>query len=185
MLPETLRYRVGNGQHYSQGSYILFPPRISSEQVPESQRGPAPPKPTLKGYWKLFTYAPIGIVSVNTAILYATYFCIAVQLPDTLSEVYSFSSTAIGASYLAVGVAMIAGSIIGGRANDWRRAKLLAASTDNKVDPESRLVDQIWGVIVCAAGALMFGWFADRAIHPAGLLIATFIGEYFQRSEVY
>jgi F0F1-type ATP synthase assembly protein I len=80
---------------------------------------------------------------------------------------------------------MIAGSIIGGRANDWRRAKLLAASTDNKVDPESRLVDQIWGVIVCAAGALMFGWFADRAIHPAGLLIATFIGEYFQRSEVY
>jgi hypothetical protein len=110
-------------------------------------------------------------------MLYSTYFCIAIQLPTTLTKVYYWSIPAVGAAYLAIGIAMIAGSIIGGHANDWRRAKLLKLSTDNKVEPETRLVDQIWGVLVCVGGTLLYGWFADRAIHPTGLLVATFLGK--------
>jgi hypothetical protein len=125
----------------------------------------------------LFSYPPIGIVSINTAILYSTYFCIAVQLPTTLTKVYHWSIPAVGAAYLAIGIAMITGSIIGGHANDWRRATLLKLSADDKVEPESRLVDQIWGVLVCVAGTLLYGWVADRAIHPASLLVATFLGK--------
>jgi hypothetical protein len=177
MLPETLRYRMGNCQKFSESSWILFPPRFSYAPVDEKQRGPAPPKPSIKGYWMLFSYPPIGIVSINTAILYSTYFCIAVQLPTTLTKVYHWSIPAVGAAYLAIGIAMITGSIIGGHANDWRRATLLKLSADDKVEPESRLVDQIWGVLVCVAGTLLYGWVADRAIHPASLLVATFLGK--------
>ncbi|KAM4063506.1 major facilitator superfamily protein [Hirsutella rhossiliensis] len=175
MLPETLRYRVGNGRIHGKGSWLLFPPTLSSPLAPESERGPKPPKPSLMGYWKLFSYPPIGIVSVNTAILYSTYFAIAVQLPYALEDVYHWSTTAVGGGYLAVGIALVIGSVIGGRANDWRRARLVKARGDEKVEPETRLIDQIWGVILCAAGTIMYGWFVDRAIHPAAVLVATFL----------
>lgn len=174
-LPETLRARVGNGRMYASRGLIILPPLISSHLVPESERGPPPPKPTLTMYWRLFSYPPIGIVSFNTAMLYSTYFAIAVQLPSDLSEVYKWSTTAIGAGFLAVGIAMIIGSLCGGRFSDWRRAQAMKASINNHVNPENRLADQIWGVIVCAIGCLMYGWFVDRSIHPAAVLVATFL----------
>ncbi|ODA79007.1 hypothetical protein RJ55_04597 [Drechmeria coniospora] len=175
MLPETLRCRVGNGEIHSNGSWILLPPRLASDLAPEPRRGPKPPKPTLLAYWRLFSYAPIGIVSVNTAILYSTYFAIAVHLPHALEDVYRWSTTAVGAGYLAVGIALVIGSVIGGRVNDWRRARLVKAAPDGHVEPETRLADQAWGVMLCAAGTIMFGWFVDRSVHAAAVLIATFL----------
>ncbi|KAK1730231.1 major facilitator superfamily transporter [Colletotrichum acutatum] len=175
MLPETLRARVGSGKLYSQSSFILLPPKLSSPLAPESERGPPPPKPTLLMYWRLFSYPPIGIVSFNTAMLYSTYFAIAVQLPTELADRYNWSSAGVGAGFIAVGVAMIAGSLVGGRFSDWRRARAVKASPDNTVDPENRLADQIWGVIVCAGGCAMYGWFVDISLHPAAVLVATFL----------
>ncbi|TDZ22424.1 Multidrug transporter DTR1 [Colletotrichum orbiculare MAFF 240422] len=174
-LPETLRARVGNGNLYSESGVLFFPPRLSSPLAPEPQRGPAPPKPTLIGYWRLFAYPPIGIVTFNTAMLYSTYFAIAVQLPTELSQRYRWSPAGVGAGFLAVGVAMIAGSLVGGRVSDWKRARALRASADNHVDPEHRLSDQIWGVLACAAGCLAYGWLVDRSVHPAAVLAATFL----------
>jgi MFS family permease len=139
----------------------------------------------LLGYWKLFSYPPIGIVSMNTAILYATYFSIAVQLPLSLENVYMWSTTAVGGGFLAVGIAIIVGSLLGGRYSDWRRKRAVQAlqnsnsaiegAAKTEVEPENRLADQIYGVILCAAGTIMYGWFVDRAIHPAAVLVATFL----------
>ncbi|EQK99451.1 MFS transporter [Ophiocordyceps sinensis CO18] len=42
-------------------------------------------------------------------------------------------------------------------------------------EPETRLVDQIWGVLLCAAGTIMYGWFVAGALHPAAVLLATFL----------
>ncbi|KAE8325969.1 major facilitator superfamily domain-containing protein [Aspergillus sergii] len=174
--PETLRARVGNGKPYSGKGWVLWPPSPFSCLAPESERGAPPPKPTLKGYWRLFTYPPIGIVSVNTAILYSSYFGIAVQLPTALENVYHWNSTEVGAGYVAVGIAMVVGSIAGGRWSDWCRARMAKALGEDKVTPEARLRDQIGGILLCAAGLAMFGWFVDRAIHPAAVLVSTFLG---------
>ncbi|KAE8422317.1 major facilitator superfamily domain-containing protein [Aspergillus pseudocaelatus] len=173
--PETLRARVGNGKAYSDKGWILWPPSPFSYLASEPERGPPPPKPTLKGYWRLFTYPPIGIVSVNTAILYSSYFGIAVQLPTALENVYHWSSTEVGAGYLAVGIAMVVGSVAGGRWSDWHRARMVKALGEGKVTPEARLRDQIGGILFCATGLAMFGWFVDRAIHPAAVLVSTFL----------
>jgi len=154
---------------------MILPPTLFSPLAPESERGPPPPKPTLVGYWRLFSYPPIGIVTFNTAMLYSTYFAIAVQLPTDLSVVYEWSATAVGAGFLAVGVAMIIGSLCGGRFSDWRHARTLKASSDGTATPENRLTNQIWGVLMCAAGCLMYGWFVEKAIHPAAVLVATFL----------
>lgn len=173
--PETLRARVGNGKLYSDEGWILWPPSPFSCLAPEPERGPPPPKPTLKGYWRLFTYPPIGIVSVNTAILYSSYFGIAVQLPTALEEVYHWSSTEVGGGYVAVGIAMVVGSIAGGRLSDWRRARMVKRLGEDNVAPEDRLRDQIGGILFCVGGLAMFGWFVDREIHPAAVLVSTFL----------
>ncbi|KAG5917769.1 hypothetical protein E4U42_007119 [Claviceps africana] len=178
MLPETLRYRVGNGKVIQERGWILAPPKLTSELAPESDRGPKPPKPTLKGYWKLFSYPPIGIVSVNTAILYSTYFAILVALPHALEEVYHWSTTEVGLGYLAVGLALMIGSLAGGRVSDWRRSRREAAIPDGHVEPESRLFDQIWGVLFCFAGTIMFGWFILHSIHVSAVIIATFLAGF-------
>lgn len=179
-LPETLRARVGNGQIDREEGKIFFPPWPFSKLAPESDRGPLPPKPTLVGYWRLFRYPPIGIVSFNTAILYSSYFCIAVQLPSALEDVYHWSSSEVGAGYVAVGIAMIAGSMSGGRFSDWRRARAVKARGEDKVVPENRLIDQIWGIFPCSGGLLMFGWFVHYKIHPAAVIVATFLSKSTQ-----
>lgn len=71
---------------------------------------------------------------------------------------------------------MIMGSLLGGRFSDWRRARMIKRSADGKVHSELRLADQIWGVLLCSAGNLMYGWFAQKTIHPAAVLVATFCG---------
>ncbi len=176
-LPETLRARVGSGRLYQQRSPFLWPPTFSSPLAPSWERGPKPPVPTLKGYWRLFCYPPIGIVTFNTAMLYSTYFAIAVQLPTELAVRYQWPSAAVGAGFLAVGIAMIVGSMCGGRFSDWRRARAVKEAPDGKVDPEFRLVDQIWGVLVCVAGCVMYGWLIDVTAHPAAVLVATFFSK--------
>lgn len=178
-LPETLRARVGSGKISQDRGIVIWPPRLSSPLAPSWERGPPPPVPTLKGYWRLFCYPPIGIVTFNTAMLYSTYFAIAVQLPTELAFRYHWSPAAVGAGFLAVGIAMVVGSLCGGRFSDWRRARAAKASEDGKVDPEFRLVDQIWGVLVCVAGCVMYGWLVDVSAHPAAVLFATFLSEFY------
>lgn len=178
-LPETLRARVGNGSIYKYRGPLIWPPSFSSPLAPSWERGPPPPVPTIKGYWNMFCYPPIGIVTFNTAMLYSTYFAIAVQLPTELSVRYRWSPAAIGAGFLAVGIAMIVGSLSGGRFSDWRRARAAKAAPDGKVDPEFRLVDQIWGVLVCVAGCIMYGWLVHVSAHPAPVLLATFLSKYY------
>jgi hypothetical protein len=100
-----------------------------------------------------------------------------VNLPIELAVRYNWSSAAVGAGFLAVGVAMIVGSLCGGRFSDWRRARASRAAPDGNVDPEFRLEDQIWGVLVCAAGCAMYGWLVEISAHPAAVLFATFLSK--------
>ncbi|KAJ2901402.1 hypothetical protein MKZ38_001884 [Zalerion maritima] len=211
LLPETLRARVGNGEMYSSlrglGKVLILPPTLFSKLAPEDKRGPPPPKPSLKMYWGLLSYLPIFIVTMNTALLYSTYFCISVILPTALAEVYGWSTTAVGFGFLAVGIAMVVGSLGGGRFSDWRRKRLVmkmeaavkddggekqfdssvSSSSDTQPHlekprpqpvPETRLGDQIWGVVVCATGCILFGWFVHFKIHPAAVLVATFVNGF-------
>jgi hypothetical protein len=177
-LPETLRCRVGNGSLHARTGPLLLPPRITSPLAAESERGPAPPKPSLANLWQLFCNPPISISSLYTALLFATYFSMAVDLPVVLTSQYGWSVTAVGGGYLALGLAIILGSVTGGRYSDWRRARAVQASPDGTVLPQNRLVDQIWGTLLCAAGSIMYGWLVGKNVHPAAVLVATFLSTW-------
>ena len=203
LLPETLRARVGNGELHTDDAngskwahFLVLPPYPFSELAPDGKRGPPPPKPSLKMYWNLLSTVPIFIVTMNTALLYSTYFCISVVLPTALGDVYAWDTTATGLGFLAVGIAMVVGSLSGGRFSDWRRKKLVerlaleAEDQEREVSssgpsgrrkqpaPETRLDDQIWGVLVCASGCVMFGWLVHFSVHPAAVLVATFLNGF-------
>ena len=109
-------------------------------------------------------------------MLFANYFSIAVDLPLILTNEYGWSITGVGGGYLALGVAIVTSSLSAGRFSDWRRARMANSRGDGHVEPEGRLVDQIWGTVLCAAGSLMYGWFVQRKTHPAAVLVATFLG---------
>lgn len=207
-LPETLRARVGDGELYSAFHKVfVWPPKAFSPLAAKENRGPYPPKPSLKMYWKLLSYLPICIVSLNTALLYSTYFCISVVLPTALKEEYSWNTTAIGFGFLAIGIAMVVGSLAGGRFSDFRRRRRvirlieslqssdsnlgdeekarkklsvvsLSPNEEAHISPETRLEDQIWGVLVCAIGCVMFGWLVHFRVHPAVVLVATFLNGF-------
>ncbi|KAM7211886.1 Major facilitator superfamily domain containing protein [Rhypophila decipiens] len=173
-FPETLRFRVGNGAMYANAPLLIFPPRLVSPLAPESERGPAPPKPSLKTFSRLLRYPPITIAAFYTALLFANYFAMAVGLSDVLVRRYGWSVTAVGGGYLALGVSIVSGSMLAGRFSDWRRARVVARKgPDGKVDPERRLVDQVWGAVVCVAGTVMYGWCVEKNVHPAAVLVAT------------
>lgn len=175
-FPETLRFRVGNGAMYANAPFFLLPPRLVSDLAPESERGPRPPKPSLKTFWRLFCYPPISIAAFYTALLFANYFAMAVGLSDVLVKRYGWSVTAVGGGYLALGLAIVSGSMLAGRFSDWRRARAVKAAPDAKVAPERRLVDQIWGAVVCVGGTVMYGWCVEKYVHPAAVLVATALG---------
>lgn len=99
--PETLRSRVGDGADYAGKSWISWPPRFQSEIA--ENRGPKAKVPTPKVFFHLFCYPPIGIVSSNTAVLFASYYCIAINQPRVLADRYHWSTTNVGFSYLASG----------------------------------------------------------------------------------
>ncbi|KAI9653345.1 MAG: Dityrosine transporter 1 [Alyxoria varia] len=126
-LLETLRYLVGNGTVYKGKPWILFPPpfftRAPKDPIPG--QGPKPPKPSFKTYWNLFSYPPIGIVSFNSALLFASFYCIATSLPVTLERDYHWSTSDVGLAYLAPGVAMAGSSLVTGQISDWHRKKLI------------------------------------------------------------
>ena len=187
LLPETLRCRVGNGSIYASSSLLIFPPYLYSPEAPKDACSPPPRKPSLKGYWKLFRHPPIALVSINAAFLFSSYFFLAVCLASDLPATYGWSATATGGAYAAVGIAVVLGSLSGGRFSDYRRERIRvhllrkAAVVSHQilpiVRPEVRLVDQIWGVIICAAGCAMYGWFIEKGIHPAATVVSMFMGK--------
>ena len=64
---------------------------------------PKPPPPTLLSLVKLLQYPPITIVSLNSAILFAAYYAMAVTFPLFLEGIYGFTTAEVGVAYLAPG----------------------------------------------------------------------------------
>lgn len=172
-LPETLRARVGNSAIHANEPWVKFPDFRA--------RAPIEPgtvimkRPSAMNVFKLLRYPPISLVSLNVAILFGSYYCVAITLPTILEREYHFSSTGVGLAYLPAGVAMVSGSLLSGRYADWDRARAAKASSDGTVIPENRIKSQLFGVVLFPIGIEMYSWFCHYHIHVSAVLIATFI----------
>ena len=74
------------------------------------------------------------------------------------------------------GLSLVAGSLISGRVSDYHRRHFTKENPGSIPHAERRLHIQIPGMLVSLSGVLMYGWFVDKHIHVAGVIISTSIG---------
>ncbi|MCJ1257911.1 Dityrosine transporter 1, partial [Lignoscripta atroalba] len=176
-LPETLRSIVGNGATIESSRWITRP-RWRQPCVVDPAKFPKPPPPTLLSLVKLLQYPPITIVSLNSAILFAAYYAMAVTFPLFLEGIYGFTTAEVGVAYLAPGLSLVLGSLTSGRISDYHRSLYVKRNPDAPPHPERRLHLQIPGMLVSLSGILMYGWLCHFHVHVASVLVASALAAF-------
>ena len=78
-------------------------PHFRQKKVVEEGKYPHPPKPTVKGLFKLLTFVPNFIVSVASGLNFGGLYCIYIVFPRVWQKQYGFSGSDTGYAYLAPG----------------------------------------------------------------------------------
>lgn len=176
LLPETLRYLVGNGETFETGSWqswFIVPKLIEKKIVEDNNAFPKPPKPGFKVYIRLFKYVPVLLTSINGGLLFAGLYGLNVSFNEVLKQQFSLSDVHISVSYLCLGAGLVIGSLISGFTSDkFRRLKI---KTKNAFIPESRVPLQLVGFLLTIIGLTCFGWCCQKRFHICSIYITGFI----------
>lgn len=173
-LPETLRFLVGNGECYNDKGLFLKPKLIQRRVIDESSNFPRPLKPGIKTYWMLLKYPPVLICSINSSLLFASYYALNVTLANILQTQYHLTFLQCCLSYLCPGVALIIGSISGGKVSDSMRKRAINKNPDKYV-PEHRVLLQLFGLVCSITGIMGYGWTVDKNLHLASVFVFVFM----------
>lgn len=177
LLPETLRYLVGNGSILQEKGLIVVPKFFQNRIVQDEKKFPKPPKPRFVNFWKMLKFKPVLLCSINCGILFASFYGMSVTFTRVLRNDYNFSTLNACLAYICPGVSLVTGSIIGGRISDHLRKKIVALSTRNYI-PENRFSIQIVGFIVSTAGILGYGWCCQMHVHVVAIFVFTFLSGF-------
>ena len=71
---------------------------------------------------------------------------------------------------------MVVGSLISGRVSDYHRGQVVKDNSGSIPHADRRLHIRIPGKLVSLSGVLMYGWFVDKHIHVAGVVVSISIG---------
>lgn len=169
-LPETLRYLVGNGECIK--GWVSWPRLLQKRLVEDSPKFPKPPKPSLRVWYSLFKFKPALLCSLTGALVFASFYGMAVTFGQVLQQNYGFKGYQTSLSYICPGVSLILGSTIAGRVSD-----ILRRNMDIYI-PEKRFSIQIIGLAISIIGVLGYGWSIDFHIHVSALFIFFFLGGF-------
>jgi hypothetical protein len=197
-LPETLRAIVGDGSIpagwiYTQPISLIDGHRsagISSER---------PERKPFKNPLLMFAYPEIIVLLIFNGTLYAVMYGVTASLSVIFEKVYPYlNQTEIGLCFIPMGLGMLAGSILSGRAMDsyYRKIKddlIRQARTDSEKhvnteaiekDPsfpieKARLQILPWVVFVYTTCVIGYGWALQSRVTIAVPLILQFISKFF------
>lgn len=117
-------------------------------------------------------YPPHLIVSIDGALQFTAFYAIYVTFPSVWQG-YGWSTQEVGYAYLVPGLAIFITSMIVGKVSDWMRATAIKRSADGKVSPERRVSIQIVGFVLAAGGKVLYGWGAEKHVHPTLALLGS------------
>lgn len=169
LLPETLRYLVGNCSCYLDNIFVR--PRLFQKKLVEGY--PRPPKPSLRNYYRLIKFKPVLLCSLNSGMIFASFYGVMVTFSHVLQEHYSFNDIQTSVSYLCPGCALIIGLTIGGWLSDKLRERMIAQSM--AYVPENRFSIQITGLLVSMTGLIGYAWTVDKHAPVWSIFIFTFL----------
>ena len=196
-LPETLRAIVGDGSIPAGWIYtqpISLIGRHRSARISSERPAPKPFKNPLL----MFAYPEIFVLLIFNGTLYAVMYGVTASLSVIFEKVYPYlNQTEIGLCFIPMGLGMLVGSLLSGRALDsyYRKIRdvlIRQARTDSEkhVDPEAiekdpsfpiekaRLQILPWVVFVYTICVIGYGWALQSRVTIAVPLILQFISKF-------
>lgn len=171
LIPETLRYLVGNGEYYQDKTWILFPKPITKKVTDGNY--PITPKPSIKAIFKMMTFKPVLSCSLISGLIFASFYGLIISYGRILKKNYQYSNMAVSIAYLCPGLSLITGSLISGHLSDYLRFKRQKAH--GKTIPEERLSTMVFGLILTTISTTAYGWICQYSINKIALFVFTFL----------
>lgn len=123
----------------------------------------------------LFFSPIVAAVSVYMGLCYAYFYLLITNLTPTFENVYHFSPSLVGLSYLGLGVGFICGQVVFATLSDRILKKRAAKAKEMK--PEFRLPLAVWGGFLVPIAFFWYGWSAEARVHWIMPIIGpTFLG---------
>ena len=199
-LPETLRAIVGDGSIPAGWIYTQPISLIGRHRSAEISSEPPTRKP-FKNPLLMFVYPEIFVLLIYNGTLYAVMYGVTASLSVIFKKVYSYlNQTYIGLCFIPMGLGMLAGSLLSGRALDSQYRKIRddvirQSRTDSEKDIDAKEIEkdpsfpiekarlQIlpWVVFIYTACVVGYGWALQSKVNIAVPLILQFISTYFLR----
>ncbi|KAE9375984.1 MFS general substrate transporter [Stipitochalara longipes BDJ] len=188
LLPETLRCKVGNGSVPAKGisnsllAYIQRRrhPRIDEPALERSLSTSSAGKQIsvdFLGPLKIIFSIEVTFVIIFLSIYYTVWQMTVAVMSTLFSTTYGLSEIQIGLTYLANGVACVAGTLTTGKFLDYdyqRFKKSYEGPAETFPLDRVRLrTIWLWGGMQIAS-SLAFGWTMERHVHVSVPIICTF-----------
>lgn len=175
LVPETLRYLVGNGEVYKDSSWIVAP-KLYQKRIIDDPGFTKPPKPGIKVYLRLIKYPPVILCSINSALLFASFYALNVSYTTVLKDYYNYSELQQSLSYLCPGFSLICGSMMGGYMLDKFRGWKTAHSSG--FVPEDSFIIQTFGFLCALVGLCCYGWMISNHKPVASVFVFVFVSGF-------
>ena len=135
---------------------------------------------------RIIFYKDVALILWIAASPYAVYYCVQTSIPSIFSEIYGFSASQVGLSYLPGGVGVVLGGYLNGKMMD-RNYRKTAKEANSIIDhvcgddlkyfpiEKARARDSYYlcGVYICAL--IGYGWSVAFHAHEAIPLILHFV----------
>lgn len=155
-----LRKETGNEAYRSR----LASPLTSKQFVSQSLIRP----------FKMFIFSPIvAAMCIYIAVMYGLLYLLFTTFTFVFQDVYSFSTSSAGLSFIGSGVGTLLGLGFVGKLSDALIQKKMAAG--GTVQPEDRLpyIITVPSVLALPAGLFIYGWCVHYKVHWIGAQIGT------------
>ncbi len=187
VLPETLRTKVGNGSIPAKGisnSLLAYIQQRRHPQIEEQALQRSVSTSSIGKQLSVDFLGPLKIFSIEVSFLIfflAIYYIVwqmTVAVISTLfSTTYGLSEIHIGLTYIANGVACVAGTLTTGKFLDYDYERFKKSydghAEDLPLDRVRLRTVWLWAGMQMAA-SLIFGWTMDHHVHVAVPIICTF-----------
>lgn len=165
-LPETSRPK--------QTSKIPLP-KLRSEislSLPSSQKSYNPLSPI-----SLLKYPNLTLIILYKIWVTSTIYVQNILIPERFAITYGLSASQIGLVFLAPGLGLMSGSLIGGKLSDYVLSKKMKKNGGNYL-PELRLYSAWFGSILIPLAYFSFGWLLENGGFIFYPLFTMFLGGF-------
>ena len=122
--------------------------------------------------FKIFAIPIFLMLTTCTSLIYGYIYLTLTTITEIFEDVYGFSQSTAGLSFLGVGLGMAVGVFVCGTTLDWH-TKRMKERHNGEVKPEWRLPPMVLGSLIVPVGLFMYGWTAQVRVQFMAPIVGT------------